>query len=294
MSKIMMPSCLIGLLLAACFCGYAQDPKAAIQQKLVSQYALTQPTAANDDIVTAGAVLVLKKGPLMMVDATNSVNPYPTTYKDGKMKNGAAKAKSFLGGLSSVPGFSSVPGASQANGGPGTRTFVPGEKMWVTGIDVRDNGVIFSLFTDAYSDVRYKTTLTFAFPKSGMPPAEQVEKLVAEVFDVQPADDANAKGQQSAAPAGQPAAAGSAQPAQAASAAQPVAPQQPQEAAPPPIAPPPPAPADPKTIALKQTTEQVIANFGQPEKIIKLGTKEIYVYKDMKVTFVGGKVTDVQ
>jgi hypothetical protein len=65
-----------------------------------------------------------------------------------------------------------------------------------------------------------------------------------------------------------------------------------------PIAPPPP-PADapppaPKTIALKQTKDEVVANFGQPTKVVKLGTKEIDYYPDMKVTFVNSKVTDVQ
>jgi hypothetical protein len=33
---------------------------------------------------------------------------------------------------------------------------------------------------------------------------------------------------------------------------------------------------------------------GKPERIVDLGAKVIYVYKDMKVTFVDGKVTDVQ
>jgi hypothetical protein len=63
--------------------------------------------------------------------------------------------------------------------------------------------------------------------------------------------------------------------------------------------PPPPPPSDvpaapPKTISLGQTKEQVTAAFGQPEKIVKLANKEIYYYKDLKVTFVAGKVTDVQ
>ena len=34
--------------------------------------------------------------------------------------------------------------------------------------------------------------------------------------------------------------------------------------------------------------------FGPPTKIINLGTKIIYVYKDMKVTFIKSEVTDVQ
>lgn len=37
-----------------------------------------------------------------------------------------------------------------------------------------------------------------------------------------------------------------------------------------------------------------MATFGQPQKVANLGAKEIYYYPDMKVTFVNGKVTDVQ
>ncbi len=66
------------------------------------------------------------------------------------------------------------------------------------------------------------------------------------------------------------------------------------------IAPPPPPPADapaapPESIAIGQTKTQVVASFGQPARIVRLaGGKEIYSYKDLKVIFVGGKVTDVQ
>jgi serpin B len=67
--------------------------------------------------------------------------------------------------------------------------------------------------------------------------------------------------------------------------------QQPAEATPPPI-PPPPPPLAPKEISLGQTEDVVVANLGQPERIAKIGAKEIYFYKDLKVTFVNGKVTD--
>ena len=33
--------------------------------------------------------------------------------------------------------------------------------------------------------------------------------------------------------------------------------------------------------------------FGQPARLAKLGPKEIFYYKDMKVTFVNGKVSNV-
>ncbi len=164
--------------------------------------------------------------------------------------------------------------------------------MWLTKIDVKDDSVTLDLFTDAYSDVRYKAALKFQFTKGSLPSADEVQKTVEQVFAVQQSDDAKDKQQQ---PAGQ-AAASSAAP--AAPAAVPAPAQTAQTAPPAPIAPPPPpvdAPAAaPKSLSKGQTTDQVVANFGPPEKIIKLGTKQIYVYKDMKVTFVGGKVTDVQ
>lgn len=59
------------------------------------------------------------------------------------------------------------------------------------------------------------------------------------------------------------------------------------------------APATPvdqptKIIELGQTVDQVVAAFGRPQKIAKVGAKEIYFYPDMKVTFTSGKVSDVQ
>jgi hypothetical protein len=47
-------------------------------------------------------------------------------------------------------------------------------------------------------------------------------------------------------------------------------------------------------IAIGQTIGQVTAALGQPTKLIDLGAKKIYVYKDMKVVFQAGKVSDVQ
>jgi len=55
-----------------------------------------------------------------------------------------------------------------------------------------------------------------------------------------------------------------------------------------------PVPPEPQTIQLGQSPEEVKAVLGQPEKIIELGSKLIYIYANLKVTFVNGKVTDVQ
>jgi hypothetical protein len=54
-----------------------------------------------------------------------------------------------------------------------------------------------------------------------------------------------------------------------------------------------PAP-EPQTIGIGQTTDQVQGSLGKPDKIVNLGAKQIWVYKDLKVTFLNGKVSDVQ
>jgi hypothetical protein len=54
------------------------------------------------------------------------------------------------------------------------------------------------------------------------------------------------------------------------------------------------AEAEPQTIQMGMTADQVQAAMGKPTKMVNLGPKQIYVYKDLKVTFLNGKVVDVQ
>ena len=146
------------------------------------------------------------------------------------------------------------------------RTFVTGEKFWVTNVDVKDDGVVFRFFSDPINDVRYFGELKFPFPKGQTPPADELMNNIAEVLTVENSDNTVA---------------GTAT----------------GETPPPPIPPPPPPPDTPpaptKTVALGQTKDQVVATFGQPQKAATVGAKEIYYYPDMKVTFVNGKVADV-
>jgi hypothetical protein len=276
---------------AVCWRATADDAnsKEAIQKSLQSQYALTKATADKKDIVTAGAVLVLQKDNLVMGESTASPE-FTASYQDGKIKTGTVGAASKLN--QKVPLFlrGRVPGASSAPS-TGQRTFVAGEKMWVTRIDVRDDSILFDLFTDAYSDVRYSVALTFKFPKGIQLTADQVAKLVVDVFKVQPAEDEKAGNNQQQ---------GGAQPAQP-TRAQPGAPAA--AGAPPPAAdaplapieaPPPPADQPPPTITIGQTIDQVTAALGQPQRKAVIGKKVIYFYKDLKVTFVDSKVSDVQ
>jgi hypothetical protein len=53
-------------------------------------------------------------------------------------------------------------------------------------------------------------------------------------------------------------------------------------------------PATPAAIALGQTPDQVKAILGTPVTVVDLGEKKIYVYKNLKVTFTAGKLSDVQ
>jgi len=54
------------------------------------------------------------------------------------------------------------------------------------------------------------------------------------------------------------------------------------------------APAEPQQIEKGMTPDQVKNAIGVPDKIINLGAKQIYVYKDIKVTFMNGKVAEAQ
>jgi hypothetical protein len=158
------------------------------------------------------------------------------------------------------------------------RQFVPGEKFWVTGIQVLKDGIVFALYSDPYNNLRYYGDLKIVFPnKKEAPPVDAAMQMVAEVLSNASAEDQSSQG-------------GQAGPAPAVAPAPPAAP------APLPVIAPPPAPADapPPTIELGQSKDQVIAAFGQPIKMAKLGPKEILYYKDMKVTFVGGKVSNVE
>jgi hypothetical protein len=266
----------------------AQD-RAKIEQQLTAQFAITTPTADNTDIVTYGAVLVLQKKGLVIGDASSNV-PVANSYKDGQIRAGAAATISKISrfGIPGIPGIPSNP-VSNTN----TRTFVNGEKVYVTGIALKNNTVTFSLISDAYNNVRYKGTLAFEFDKKMVNSGDvaAMQKTIGEVFTIDTSQqNADAGGQQ-----------GGAAPVANSAPAAPAAPEPPAAPAEPVLAPvaPPPPPQDqpaapPPSIELGQTKDMVTAILGQPQKIAKVAGKEIYFYKDLKVTFKDGKVSDVQ
>ncbi len=292
--------CVVTILCAVRVRAQVGDPATLIKEKLVAQIKLTKATDAHDDIVTAGDVVVLHKDGLMMCSSASSY-AYSNTYENGVLSgnlNNRTKdaAKNFLRGKLPFGGGGSATDA--ANNGCPSRKFVTGEKFWVTDIEIaKDNsGIIVSTFSDPYNNVRYYGEIKFPFPnKHSVPPADDEVKAVQEVFTVQPADSNNGDNGNSGSGQNQAQNQNQVQngpaPAPAATPAAPAAPMAP-------IAPPPPpsdqAAAPPKTISVGQTRDTVIATWGQPTKDIKLSSKEILVYPDMKVTLVSGKVSDVQ
>jgi len=250
-------------------CARAQDavPVSDIEKQLLDLYQTAKPTADGTDLVSAGSVIVLQKDHLLM-DGVENIVPTPNVYKNGAISSlsGAAGLLKAVSGLGALNPFANNAAMNAATAGAGaTREFVTGEKFWVTRIDTRPDGVTFSLLSDPIKDKRYHATLKFPFARGSAPTADDVAGMVAEVMKID-ADD-NSQDQQSAANNGNQQQGGQ------------------QQAAP--------AAAAPKTIALGQSRDQVIAALGVPAKIVQLGPKEIDVYPDMKVTFLQNRVVDV-
>jgi hypothetical protein len=258
---------------------HAQNSVGDLQNRLNSEFSLTKVTADRSDIVTAGSVLVLHKDGLLMY-VTDASTPPQNVYRDGRLQYSAGANFGRMLGGSLLHGNN---GQNPAN--VQKRSFVSGEKFWLTNIEYVADGVILDVYSDPYNDVRYYGQIKFPFAKGAMPPADVMVKTIEEVVSVQPSDNA-AQGDNSSA------AAPASPPVQGA----PSAPASPADMAP--IAPPPPPtdqpPAQPKTISIGQSRDDVIGILGQPTKDVKLGAKEILVYSDMKVTLVNGKVSDVQ
>ena len=261
------PSILAVLLIASSIAAFAQDTPEAIRQKLEKEYPLTKTTAAKDVIVTAGAVLVLEKDGLVMSTVASS-SEARNTYKSGRVSPDFATKAASAGRICSF-----CPHADKL---PTMRTFVSGEKFWLTSVEVKDDGIVLHFFSDPISDVRYTSQLKFPYTHGA--PSDGLMASIAEVVKVQPSDDSKA-----ATASTTPAPAAPANPAPAPLAA--IAPPPPPADAPPP---------EPKTVKIGQTKDQVVAMFGPPNKLLDKGVTKIYVYPDMKVTIKADKVVDIE
>jgi hypothetical protein len=257
----------------------------SVEDDLRKTYKMTkvQSDSTGLAVTDAGTVLVIKKGGIRSFPPGDAV-VVPNSYKDGAMKTAQAKT---LGAAGKLAGHFGIP--QQANQDDKSRLLPVDEKVYFTKVAVdsqKDIVHINVIECDTCNNVQqpsnFKAQVDFQFPKgyiSGGADAGQIADVISQVFANQTDNgggDANANNQQGGGDQAQaqPAQQGGGQAAAAPAAAAP--------------------PAQPQSIDKGSTEDQVIAAFGQPDKIVNLGAKKLYIYKDMKITFVGGKVTDVQ
>ncbi len=250
----------------------------SLQEQLAAQYKLVKmgSDTSGYSVVEEGTLLAIQKGGLLGV-------PYSdTSVQNNKYEGGVVKAPNAI--LSKGIGF----GMKKFGKEQTTKLFAKGDKVYPTKIEVsldKDQvtmGIVACDTCNKTDPPTYnKTNIIFAFPKGTLATASagQVEDTIGTLLSIS-TDDAK-QGDSGQQQGGDQQQQGGDQGAQ-----QPAAQQQ---------APAPEQPAaEPASIDKGMTTDQVQAALGKPDKVVNLGTKQIYVYKDLKVTFVNGKVSDVQ
>jgi hypothetical protein len=241
-----------------------QASNSAIEQQLTARYRLTTVNRGGE-VVAAGSVLVLEKQGLLVYSISNPMAPQ-STYKNGKITRNPLGGKAFGRDLLNVM---KIPGGSVDID---QRTLVAGARLWVTKMDVQKDGVVVRLYTDPEGGGLYYGELKVPFAKNSIPPADALLLMIAEVLAVQPDGVVPPT---PATPSDTPLTA----------AETPVTT---------PAQPPDQPPAQPPTVSLGLTIDQVVVMLGQPDRLANLGSKKIYSYKDMKITFVDGRVSDIQ
>ncbi len=251
----------------------AQAP--TLQEQLAAQYKLVKmgSDTSGYSVVDKGTLLAIQKGGILGVPYGDANVP-ATKYEGGTVKG--PSGLSLMGRKSIMGKF----GKEQT-----THLFQVGDKVYPMKIDVnvaKDAVTLSVVACDTCNKTDpptyNKAQVLFQFPKGTLATASagQVEDVIGQLLaissdDAQQAGDQGAQQQQQGGDqGGQPPAAQQ----------QPAAQEQPA--------------AEPQTIEKGQTPDQVEAAMGKPDKIVNLGSKQIYVYKDLKVTFLNGKVSDVQ
>jgi hypothetical protein len=256
---------------------WAQAP--TLEEQLTAQYKLVKmgSDTGGYSVVDKGTLLAIQKGGILGVPySDNSV--LSTRYEGGTVHS--PSGLSVMGRKSLMGHF----GKEQT-----THLFAVGDKVYASKIEVNPGkdtvtiGIVACDTCNKTDPPTYnKANVVFQFPKGALASATagSVEDTIGQLLAISNDDQGGADqgGQQAADQGGQQPAADQGQPAAAAA----PAPAQDQ-----------PAP-EPANIDKGMTTDQVQAALGKPDKIVNLGSKQIYVYKDLKVTFLNGKVSDVQ
>jgi hypothetical protein len=286
----------IGLVVAAMISGaIAAGQNAAppsLLEQLQAQYKLVKmgSDSSGPKVTEEGTVLAIQKGGILGTP-WGSPPSCPSKYEDGKLQqaNKLCTMGRKQGGKSAWSRLEpKIPAAladslSAANTDTAsTRLFKAGEKVYPLKIDVdmTHEKIAFQIVAhdtyDTNPPTYYKSEVYFQFAKGFLeaPDVSKIEDTIAEVFTI---DNSSNAPQAPTAPAGQD------QQAQA-------------QQAPAPRSAPAAAAAEPPSIQLGETQEQVLAALGQPDSKADAGSKKIWSYKslNLKITFVNDKVSDVQ
>ncbi len=269
-SKLFIP------ILAVASMGIAQAAAQApsLQEQLAAQYKLAKLGSDSNGVAVTdpGTLLEVKKGGILGVPGSDKT-PLTTKYEGGTVHSPnalmVAGKKSLLGHF-----------ATTQSQGQTTKLFQTGDKVYPTKIDVNLDKDTVSMSIIACDSCNKtdppsadKAQVVFQFPRGtlGKTSAGDVEDTIGQLLSISD-DTQQDQGQQGGQDQGQGQGQGQAQgPAQG---------QQQQ--------------AEPQTIQMGMSIDQVQGALGTPQKIVNLGPKQIYVYKDLKVTFLNGRVVDVQ
>ena len=270
--RVLIPG--LALVLAVAL-AHAQAP--TLQEQLVAQYKLVKmgSDTSGYSVVDPGTLLEIKKGGILAVPYTDK------TALTSKYEGGTVHGPSGL----MVAGRQKLFGhfSQTQSQGQTTHLFASGDRVYPTKIDVsveKDTVTMAIVACDSCNKTDpptyNKAQVAFQFPKGSLAKAsagdveDTIGQLLAISEDTQQQDQG---GQQQGGQQG-----GQQQGGQDQQGAQ----QAPQQQ------------AEPQTIEKGQSSDQVESSLGKPDKIVNLGSKQIWVYKDLKVTFVNGKVSDVQ
>jgi hypothetical protein len=273
--KFLLPG--LALMLMVAVEAGAQAP--TLQEQLAAQYKVTKMGSDTNGaaVVDAGTLLAIQKGGVLGVPWTDH-SMLTTKYEGGAVHSPSglmvAGKKSLLGRFSTTQ-----------NEGQTTKFFAKGDKIYFTKLDVNLDKDLVS-FAIVACDTCNKTdpptynkaNVQFVFPHGTLAKASagDVEDTIGQLLSI--SDDSqqnndqqsNNQNQQQGQQGGGGDQGGQQQGGQDQGG------------------------GEPQNIQMGMTTDQVQGALGQPQKTVNLGPKQIWVYKDLKVTFFNGKVVDVQ
>jgi hypothetical protein len=275
-SSISVAAAILVIMVLASIAG-AQAP--TLQEQLIAQYKLVKmgSDTSGYSVIDKGTLLEIKKGGILGVPYGDNNVP-ACHYENGSVKGPSSVA--MLGRKSIMSKFGKE---------VSTHLFASGDKVYPMKVEVnvaKDTvtlGIVACDTCNKTDPPTYnKAQVVFQFPKGSLANANagSVEDTIGQLLAVTDESQQD-QGQQGGQDQGQQGDQGGAQ----AGGGQGGGGQQAQQDQP---------QAEPAEIKLGMAMGEVESALGKPDKKVNLGSKQIYYYKDMKITFKDGKVSDVQ